>query len=107
MKFADEFDIVFLGESLYTVKDKERVISNCWRALKKDGTIVIVEGLLPDSKFDSAESQLIMGMQLDFALQGQKFMNKKDIVVLLNSRFSKMYFQELGGNVYLITATKK
>jgi SAM-dependent methyltransferase len=107
MKFADEFDIVFLGESLYTVKDKERVISNCWRALKKDGTIVIVEGLLPNSKFDSTESQLIMGMQLDFALQGQKFMNKKDIVVLLNSRFSKMYFQELGGNVYLITATKK
>ena len=68
---------------------------------------MIVEGLLPDSKFDSTESQLIMGMQLDFALQGQKFMNKKDIVVLLNSRFSKMYFQELGGNVYLVTATKK
>jgi ubiquinone/menaquinone biosynthesis C-methylase UbiE len=107
MKFADEFDIVFLGESLSTIKEKERVISNCWRALKKDGTIVIVEGLLPDSKFDSTESQLIMGMQLDFALQGQKFMNKKDIVVLLNSRFSKMYFQELGGNVYLVTATKK
>lgn len=107
MKFADEFDIVFLGESLCTIKEKERVISNCWRALKKDGTIVIVEGLLPDSKFDSTESQLIMGMQLDFALQGQKFMNKKDIVVLLNSRFSKMYFQELGGNVYLVTATKK
>ncbi|HEU4445547.1 MAG TPA: hypothetical protein VFR94_12820 [Nitrososphaeraceae archaeon] len=49
----------------------------------------------------------MMGMQLDFALQGQKFMNKKDIVVLLNSRFSKTYFQELGGNVYLVTATKK
>jgi ubiquinone/menaquinone biosynthesis C-methylase UbiE len=107
MKFADEFDIVFLGESLYSIKDKERVVSNCWRALKKDGTIVIVEGLLPDSKFDSAESQLIMGMQLDFALQGQKSMNKKDIVVLLNSRFSKMYFHELGGDVYLVTATKK
>jgi ubiquinone/menaquinone biosynthesis C-methylase UbiE len=107
MEFADEFDIVFLGESLYTIKDKERVVSNCWRALKKDGTIVIVEGLLPESKFDSAESQLIMGMQLDFALQGQKFMNKKDVVVLLNSRFSKMNFEELGGDVYLVTATKK
>lgn len=107
MEFADEFDIVFLGESLYTIKDKESVVSNCWRALKKDDTIVIVEGLLPESKFDSAESQLIMGMQLDFALQGQKFMNKKDVVVLLNSRFSKMYFEELGGDVYLVTATKK
>lgn len=107
MNFADEFDIVFLGESLYTIKDKKRVVSNCWRALKKDATIVIVEGLLPYSKFDSAENQLIMGMQLDFALQGQEFMNKKDIVVLLNRRFSKMYFRQLGGNVYLVTATKK
>jgi ubiquinone/menaquinone biosynthesis C-methylase UbiE len=107
IKFADEFDIVFLGESLYTIKDKERVVSNCWRALKKDGTMVIIEGLLPESKFDSAGSNLIMGMQLDFALQGQKFMNKKDIVVLLNSRFSKMAFQELGGGVYLVTARKK
>ncbi|HEX6282804.1 MAG TPA: class I SAM-dependent methyltransferase [Nitrososphaera sp.] len=34
MEFADEFDIVFLGESLYTIKDKERVVSNCWRAQK-------------------------------------------------------------------------
>ena len=35
MKFADEFDIVFLGESLCTIKEKERVISNCWRASQK------------------------------------------------------------------------
>jgi 2-polyprenyl-3-methyl-5-hydroxy-6-metoxy-1,4-benzoquinol methylase len=33
MKFANEFEIVFLGESLYTMKYKERVLSNCWRAL--------------------------------------------------------------------------
>jgi ubiquinone/menaquinone biosynthesis C-methylase UbiE len=34
MKFANEFEIVLLGESLYTMNDKERVISNWWRALK-------------------------------------------------------------------------
>jgi ubiquinone/menaquinone biosynthesis C-methylase UbiE len=107
MKFANEFEIVFLGEALYTVKDKERVVSNCWRALKKDGTIVIVEGLLPESRFDGAASRLIMGMQLDFALQGQIFMNKKDIVLLLKSRFSKLRFEDLGGHVYLVTAMKK
>jgi hypothetical protein len=38
--------------------------------LKDHGTIVIVEGLLPESKQDYATSQLIMGMQLDFTLQG-------------------------------------
>jgi ubiquinone/menaquinone biosynthesis C-methylase UbiE len=107
MKFANEFEIVFLGESLYAIKDKERAVSNCWRALKNDGTIVIVEGLLPESKFDDAANRLIMGMQLDFALQGQMFMNKKDIVLLLNNRFSKAHFEDLGGDVYLVTATKK
>jgi SAM-dependent methyltransferase len=107
MKFANEFDIVFLGESLYTVKDKERVLLNCWRALKKDGTIAIMEGLLPKSKLNSAASRLIIGMQLDFALQGQTFMNKKDVAVLLNNRFSNPRFENLGGNVFLVTATKK
>jgi ubiquinone/menaquinone biosynthesis C-methylase UbiE len=107
MKFANEFEIVFLGESLYTMKDKERVLSNCWRALKNCGTIAIMEGLLPKSKLNSAASQLIMGMQLDFALQGQMFMNKKDIILLLNNKFSKTHFEDLGGNVYLVTATSK
>jgi ubiquinone/menaquinone biosynthesis C-methylase UbiE len=106
MKFANEFEIVYLGESLYVTKDKERVVSNCWRALKKGGTIAIVEGLLPKSKFQDCSGRLIMGMQLDFALQGHKFMNKKDIVRLLNKGFSKADFKHLGGNVYLVSATK-
>jgi SAM-dependent methyltransferase len=106
MKFANEFEIVYLGESLYVTKDKESVVSNCWRALKKGGTIAIVEGLLPKSNFQDCSGRLIMGMQLDFALQGHKFMNKKDIVRLLNKGFSKADFKHLGGNVYLVSATK-
>jgi ubiquinone/menaquinone biosynthesis C-methylase UbiE len=106
MKFANEFEVVYLGESLYATKDKEGVLSNCRRALKKDGTIAIVEGLLPKSKFHGYSSRLIMGMQLDFALQGHKFMNKKDLVRLLNKGFSRAHFNNLGGNVYLVTATK-
>ncbi len=107
MKFANEFEIVFLGESLYTMKDKEKVLSNCWRALKNYGTIAIMEGLLPKSKLNSAANQLIIGMQLDFALQGHTFMNKEEIIALLNNKFSKALFEDLGGNVYLVTATKK
>ena len=106
MKFANEFEIVYLGESLYATEDKERVVSNCWRALKKGGTIAIVEGLLPKSKFQDCSDRLIMGMQLDFALQGHKFMKKKDVVRLLNKGFSKADFKHLGGNVYLVSATK-
>ncbi len=66
-----------------------------------------MEGLLPRSKLNNAARQLIMGMQLDFALQGQMFMNKDDIALLLNNRFSNTRFEDLGGNVYLVTAMKK
>ncbi|MDQ3718080.1 MAG: class I SAM-dependent methyltransferase [Thermoproteota archaeon] len=107
MKFANEFDIVFLGESLYMMKDKGTVLFNCWRALRNCGTIAIMEGLVPKSNLHSPASQLIMGMQLDFALQGQMFMNKNDVALLLNNRFSKTRFEDLGGNVYLVTAMKK
>lgn len=106
MKFAEEFEIVFLCESLYTIKDKERVVLNCWRALKNHGTIVIVEELLPESNYGYASSRLIKGMQLDFMLQGHSFMSKKEIRSLLKSGFSRIRFTDLGGNVYLITATK-
>jgi ubiquinone/menaquinone biosynthesis C-methylase UbiE len=108
MKFADEFEMVILCESLYTVKDKKKVVFNCWRALKNQGTIVIVEGLLPESNTDYASSRLIKGMQLDFVLQGHSFMSKREIRSLLTREgFSRIRFKDLGGTVYLITATKK
>jgi ubiquinone/menaquinone biosynthesis C-methylase UbiE len=107
MRFANEFEMVLLCESLYAIEDKERALLNCWRALKDYGTIVIIEGLLPKSNICETSSCLITGMQLDFALQGHSFMKKKDIVLLLKKTFSKMQFKDLGGNVYLVMATKK
>ncbi len=106
MKFAGEFDIVILCESLYAVNDKKKVVYNCSRALKNHGTIVIVEGLLPESNYDYASSRLIKGMQLDFVLQGHSFMSKREIRSLLKTGFLRTRFSDLGGNVYLITATK-
>jgi hypothetical protein len=46
-----------------------------------------------------------MGMQLDFALQGYRFMTRKEIVRLLR-KFTGVRFEDLGGSVYLVTATK-
>jgi ubiquinone/menaquinone biosynthesis C-methylase UbiE len=105
MKFEDEFDIVYLGESLYAASDKKKVVSNCRRALKKGGTIAIVEGLLSETKPQSDDNRLIMGMQLDFALQGYRFMTKRE-VARLSEKFSRVRFGDLGGSVYLVTATK-
>ncbi len=105
MSFEGEFDVIYLGESLYAAKDKRKVVSNCQRALKRGGTIAIVEGLLQESNLQSDDNRLIMGMQLDFALQGHSFMTRKEMEKLLG-KFSKVHFEELGGSVYLVTATK-
>jgi len=105
MAFEDEFDIVYLGESLYAARDKQKVVTNCRRALKPGGTIAIVEGLLPESNLNNDVNRLIMGMQLDFALQGYTFMTRKEVTRLM-SEFSRVRFKDLGGSVYLVTVTK-
>lgn len=105
MAFANEFDLVYLGESLYAASDKQAIASNCFSALKKGGTIAIVEGLLPGRVDD--ESRLIMGMQLDFALQGFRFMTRKEISSLLKGAgFGRVAFTDFGGSLYLVTAQK-
>lgn len=105
MSFSEEFDIVYLGESLYAGANKQAIISNCHRALKKGGTIAIVEGLLPEKVDD--EGRLIMGMQVDFALQGYRFMTEKEIESLLSSAgFVKTRFHDFGGSLFLVTAEK-
>ncbi len=113
MNFENEFDIVYLGESLYAASDKLAILLNCNRALKKGGTITIVEGLLPDNNYvkerndHDEESQLIMGMQIDFSLQGYRFMSKKEIRKLLkDAGFSRPLFRDFGGSLYLVTAWK-
>jgi SAM-dependent methyltransferase len=105
MAFENEFDIVYLGESLYAARDKKKVVTNCHRALKPGGTIAIVEGLLPESNLQSDDNRLIMGMQLDFALQGYRFMTCKEMAALLK-KFTSVHFKDLGGSVYLVTATR-
>ena len=107
MKFSEEFDVVYLGESLYAARNQQRVVSNCHRALKKGGILAIMEGLLPESNLQSNENRLIMGMQLDFALQGYQFMTAKRIARLLKAAgFGKTQFTDLGGALYLVTATR-
>lgn len=105
MAFENEFDLIYLGESLYAATDKQAIMSNCFSALKKGGAIAIVEGLLPEKVDD--ESRLIMGMQLDFALQGFRFMTRKEITSLLKrAGFAKVAFTDFGGSLYLVAAEK-
>lgn len=107
MQFSDEFDIVFFGESLYAATDKEKVLENSYRALKHGGIIAIVEGLLPQANMSANDNRLIMGMQLDFALQGQQFMTRGELEMLMKKiGFVKRKFFHFGGCVHLVTAYK-
>ncbi len=115
MSFEDAFDLVYLGESLYAAFDKQAIVSNCHSALKRGGAITIMEGLLPseddDKKADGNdddEHRLIMGMQVDFSLQGYHFMTKNEIRRLLKEAgFSQIAFQDFGGSLYLAIAWKR
>ncbi|MCI0560841.1 MAG: class I SAM-dependent methyltransferase, partial [Nitrososphaera sp.] len=108
MDFSARFDLAYLGESLYAAKDKQRVILNCYSALKRGGTIAIVEGILPTSRLSSDENRLIMAMQLDFALQGCEFLSRRQLLLLLRTaNFVDILFEPLGGSVYLVTARKR
>jgi SAM-dependent methyltransferase len=105
MSFENKFELVYLGESLYAAIDKQAIVSNSFTALKKKGSIAIVEGLMPEKVDD--EGRLIMGMQLDFALQGYRFMTRKEIASLLkHAGFTRTSFSDLGGSLYLVMAQK-
>jgi len=108
MNFQDQFDLVYLGESLYLMDDKQQAIRNCYSALKKGSAIAILEGLLPDiSSGTPRESKMIVTMQLDFVLQGHEFMSKKQIISLLKQAgFKKIKLDHLGVSFYLVTAYK-
>lgn len=109
MTFKEDFDLLYLGESLYIMHDKQQAIRNCYNALKKGGTIAILEGLLTEVEGCRIceQEKMIMAMQLDFVLQGYPFMKKKQVLELLKGcGFKNIKFIHLGVSFYLITANK-
>lgn len=109
MAFSEEFDLIYCGEVLYSVSEKDKFLSRCREALSPGGSIVIVEGLIPARPRNPAgpEDLLIFGMQLDFALQGARFLRTDEISGLLSrAAFGSIRLTNLGGRLYLITARK-
>ena len=106
LKKKAEFDMVYLGESLYSVASKEKVLLNCARSLKTGGTLAVLEGLMP-ARAVSPDDMVIKGMQLDFALYGHRFMTRDELSALMKKAGLKaIRLRSLGGSVYLVTARK-
>jgi ubiquinone/menaquinone biosynthesis C-methylase UbiE len=109
MNFRNEFDFIYLGESMYLMDNKQAALRNCYRALRSGGTIAILEGLMTDKENEiSDENKLVRSMQLDFVLQGHEFMTKRQIAGLLRrARFKNVKFINLGVSFYLVTANRR
>jgi len=106
--FSGSFDIVYLGEVLYAIGAKADVLRKCFRALKQSGFLIIAEGLSErGDRPHSLTNQLIHGMELDFALQGTRFLSESELRVLLrNSGFAKPRFVHANGGLWFIVAQK-
>ncbi len=100
------FDLVYLGEVVYGVKDKLRLLGNCRRALTQDGRLVIAEGLVaPARKSGNPATQLVDAMGLEFALQGARFLERSELEGLLREAgFHRVRFHDAGGGLWFVVA---
>jgi SAM-dependent methyltransferase len=113
ISFREEFDLAYMGEVLYGIKEKLRVLKNCRKALRRGGFIVLAEGLVggeeeEQSRGRDSENQLISGMELELALQGGRFMTRVELETLLEEAgFQKPKFVNAGGGLWFSIATKQ
>jgi len=48
IEIAKQFDVIYFGEVLYLIKDSIKVLKKCYNALKKNGSLIVCEGLIDD-----------------------------------------------------------
>ncbi len=107
MEIAQRFDVIYFGEVLYLVKDRAKVLKKCYNVLRKNGGLIVCEGLI-DNHTKSEENLLVHAMQLDFALQGGKFFTKDNLQrTLTHSGFAQTRFYDAGGGLWFAVAYKK
>jgi SAM-dependent methyltransferase len=106
IKISREFNIAYIGEVLYVIKDRIGLLKGCYKALKHDGILVVCEGLLNNNVEN--EDKIARAMQLDFALQGGEFFTKRRLKEMLRtSGFVQSKFYHVGGGLWFAIAQKK
>jgi SAM-dependent methyltransferase len=106
---SDAFDLVFLGEVLAAASDPAALLKDAHRALRDGARLVAMEGLLPpeDRAPRGWGERLVLAMQLDFGLDGSRFLAKEAALDLVrDAGFRDARAEDLGGSLFLITARK-
>jgi SAM-dependent methyltransferase len=109
MRFDARFDIAYLGEVLCAVAEPSRLLRNCRRALRPGGLVVVVEGLLDrTARSSEGTGRLLAAMDLEFALQGARFLSKTEIRDLLGrSGFVGIRIFDAGGGLSFVVARRE
>ncbi len=100
------FDLAYLGEVLYGVKNKLRLLRNVRRSFAGDGFLVLAEGLVATARRSGdVGAELVDAMGLDFALQGAKFFKRSELEGLVQEAgFRRVRFHDAGGGLWFIVA---
>ena len=106
MRGSGPYDLAYLGEVLYGVKDKLRLLRQVRRSLARDGVLVVAEGLVaPARRAAEPAAQLVAAMGLDFALQGARFFRRSELDALLaDAGFRRVKFHDAGGGLWFVVA---
>jgi SAM-dependent methyltransferase len=106
IKFSKEFDVAYIGEVLYIIKDRLGILKGCYRALRHNGILVVCEGIMNEG-VENGGDKLVHAMQLDFALQGGKFFTKSQLREMLRvPGFVRLRFHHAGGGLWFAVAQK-
>ncbi len=101
---AASADVIYLGEVLH-LTDRARTLANCARVLRPGGTLLVLEGFMPERVTRRAADAVLSAMQLDQALQGARFMKRSELA--LPRAFMRPRFVTLGGRVALAVARRR
>ena len=97
-------DLLYLGEVLH-VADRRRTLANAARVLRPGGTLLVLEGWMPERVSRRPMECVLFPMQLDQALQGVRFMKRSGLA--LPSAFGRPRFIRLGGCVARAVAMRR
>ncbi|MGQ0536614.1 MAG: SAM-dependent methyltransferase [Methanobacteriota archaeon] len=100
-------DLVYLGETLHTLPHPETALAAARRALRDRGRLAILEAFRPDSPGDwrRYDNPLVLALELDNALDGTRFFEKKELLRLVrDAGFRQVRQVELDGGLWLTVA---
>jgi len=106
--FKEEFDLIYLGEVLYIIGDRQGVINACYDALKPKGYVVVCEAVCdPGRNTWKDENTLVRGALLDYMAQEGRTLGRREISRLLtNAGFTQPREHNMHGGLWFFVSRK-